>query len=88
MITGVIKGTSCDRFYQDLGLESLAGKRWPRRLFFFHKIIQGFLPPYLQENHNAVSEGAYLTHSTTQNKIKPILARTKVFENSFFSVLH
>ena len=26
----------------------------------------------------------YLTHSTTQNKIKPIPARSKVFENSFF----
>ena len=26
----------------------------------------------------------YLTRSTTQNKIKPIPARTKVFENSFF----
>ena len=33
---------------------------------------------------SAVSEGAYLTHLTTQNKIKPIPARTKVLENSFF----
>ena len=32
----------------------------------------------------AVSEGAYLTRSITQNKIKPIPARTKVFENLFF----
>ena len=53
-------------------------------VFFFHKIIQGLLPSYLPTNHNAVSEGAYLTRSTTQNKIKPISARTKVFENSFF----
>ena len=84
VITGAIKGTSRDRLYQELGLESLADRRWYRRLFFFHKITQGLLPSSLQTYHNAVSEGAYLTRSTTQNKIKPIPARTKVFENSFF----
>ena len=84
MITGVIKGTSRDRFYQELGLESLEDRRWSCRLFFFHKIIQGLLPSYLHTYHNAVSEGAYLTRSTTQNKTKPIPARTKILENSFF----
>ena len=52
--------------------------------FFFHKIIQVLLSSSLQTYHIAVSEGAYLTRSTTQNKIKPIHARTKIFENSFF----
>ena len=84
VITGAIKGTSRNRLYQELGLESLADRRWYRRLFFFHKITQGLLPSSLQTYDNAVSEGAYLTRSTTQNKIKPIPARTKVFENSFF----
>ena len=84
VITGAIKGTSRDRLYQELGLESLPDRRWSRRPFFFHKITQGLLPCYLQTYHNAVSERAYLTRSTTQNKIKPIPARTKVFENSFF----
>ena len=83
-ITGAMKGTSRDRLYQELGLESLADRRWSRRLFFFHKITQRLLPSYLQTYHNAVSEGAYLTRSATQNKIEPIPARTKVFENSFF----
>ena len=86
VITGVIKGTdlSRDRLYQELGLESLADRRWSRRLFFFHKIIQELLPSYLHTYHNAVSEGACLTRSTTQNKIKPIPPRTKVFANWFF----
>ena len=87
VITGAIKGTSRDRLYQELGLESLADRKWFSRLFFFHKITQGLLPSYLQTYHNAVSEGAYLTRSTTQNKIKPIPARTKVFENSFFRIV-
>ena len=80
-ITGVTKGTSCDRLYQEFGLESLADGRWFCRLFFFCKIILRF---HLQTYHNAVSEGANLTQSTIQNKIKPISAGTKVSENSFF----
>ena len=82
VITGAIKGTSSDRLYQELGLESLADRRWSRRLFFFYKIIT--LPSYLQTYHKPVSEGAYITRSTTQNKIKQIPARSEIFENSFF----
>ena len=84
MITGTIKGTSRDRLYQELGLQSLGDRRRSRRLFFFHEIMQGLLPSYLQTYHNAVSEGVYLTRSTTQKKFKPIPARTKVIENSVF----
>ena len=82
-MTGAIKGTSRDSLCQELGLESLAD-RWSRRLFFFHKFMQGLLPPYLQTYHKAVSEGAYLTRSTTQNKFKTIPAKPTVIENSFF----
>ena len=84
VITGAIKEISGDRLYQELGLESLADRRCSRRFFFFHKVIQGPLPSYLHTFHNVVSEGAYLTRSITQNKIKPIPAITKVLENSFF----
>ena len=41
VITGAINGTSRDRLYQELGSESLEDRRWSRRLFFFHKIMQG-----------------------------------------------
>ena len=82
VITGAIKGTSRERLYQELVLESLADRRWSLRLFFFNKVIQVHLPYYLQAYHNLVSEGAHLTRSTTQNKIKLIPARTS--ENSFF----
>ena len=85
IIIGVIKRTFHDRLYQELGLESSADRRLPRRHFFFYKIYQGLLPYYLQTCNNAVRERAYLTRSTAQNEIKPIPARTKVFENSFFT---
>ena len=66
VITGAVKGTSRDSLYQELGLESLEDRRWSRKFFFFHKVIQGLLPSYFHTYHNAVSEGTYLTRSTTQ----------------------
>ena len=38
-ITGAIKGTSRERLYQELGLESLRERRWYRRLVYFFKIV-------------------------------------------------
>ena len=37
IITGAFKGTSRDKIYQELGLESLTDRRWTRKLFFFTK---------------------------------------------------
>ena len=68
IIIGAIKGTSHDRLYQELGLESLADRRLSRRHFFFHKIYQELLPSYLQTCNNAVREGAYLL--TQQYRMK------------------
>ena len=72
VITGAFKGTSCNEIYQELGLESLANRRWTRKLFFFfHKMILGLLPSYLKD---------YLI--PCDNFSFP--ARTKTFESSFF----
>ena len=46
IITGAFKGTSRDKICQELGLKSLADRRWTRKLIFFHKIILGLLPSY------------------------------------------
>ena len=37
--TGAIKSTSRDRLDQEIGLESLADRRWSRKIFFLHKIM-------------------------------------------------
>ena len=37
IITGAIKGTCRDKIYQELGLESLADRRWSKNLFSFTK---------------------------------------------------
>ena len=78
VITDANKGTPADRLYQELGLESVADRRWSCRLFFFHKIIQELLLSYLQTYHNPVSEETHLTRSAAQNKIKSIPARTSI----------
>ena len=46
-ITGAIKGSSRERLYQELGLESLSARRWYRRLVYFFNIISCNSPAYL-----------------------------------------
>ena len=48
-ITGAIKGTSKEKLYHELGLESLKDRRWIRRMLYLYKIISTKLPPYLYE---------------------------------------
>ena len=48
-ITGAIKGTSREKLYQELGLESLKDRRWLRRLCYLHKVLSTKLPTYLYE---------------------------------------
>ena len=52
VIAWAIKGTSRNQLYQDIiRLESLADRRWTRKILFFHKIVNGlFCPPTF--NHN------------------------------------
>ena len=46
-ITGAIQGTSCDRIYAELGLESLNARRWYKRLSCMFKIMNKQAPSYL-----------------------------------------
>ena len=59
VITGAIKRISRDRLYQDIGLESLADRRWSRKMFFFHKIVNRLLPSYFQSYLNHYNDGEY-----------------------------
>ena len=38
-ITGAVRGTSTEKIYQELGLESLKSRRWFRKLCHFYKIF-------------------------------------------------
>ena len=84
VITGAIKGTSRDRIYRELSLESLTERRWSRKIFFFHKIINGLLPVYLQSCISYCGEGNYRKASANQKNLRQFSTRTKIFESSFF----
>ena len=46
-VTGAVRGTSTEKIYQELGLESLKSRRWFRKLCRFHKIFNDKFPSYL-----------------------------------------
>ena len=46
-ITGAIQGTSREKIYQELGLESLRTRRWYKRLSCMFKIVKEEAPNYL-----------------------------------------
>ena len=48
-ITGTIRGTSREKLYQVLGLQSLEDRRWLRRLCYFHEVLSTKLPTYVYE---------------------------------------
>ena len=54
VITGAIQGASRDKFYQELGLESLSVRRWYEKLAFCYEIIYNlsltYITAYLSNN--------------------------------------
>ena len=46
-ITGAIRGSSREKLYQKLGLETLQQRRWYRKLCCFYKILKSQSPKYL-----------------------------------------
>ena len=46
-ITGTIRGTSSEKLFQELGLETLKSRHWFRKLHLFHKILHSKSPSYL-----------------------------------------
>ena len=47
LVIACYKGTPHDRPYQKISLKPLADRRWSRKIFFFHKIINRLLSSYV-----------------------------------------
>ena len=63
---GKVKRTSQDRIYSELGLESLADRRYARRMIFFYKILNNQAPDYLRNYHLAWENTQhFLLHCST-----------------------
>ena len=83
-LTGAIRGTSKEKIYQELGLESLQIRRWYRKLCLFYKIYKNQSPSYL---YNIIPTTN--THYTFRNSDKIPYFKTKhnFFKNSFFPLV-
>ena len=81
-ITGCFRGTSREKLYSELGLESLADRRYSRRLFLFYKIVNKMAPRYLSDI--LPTRNATIANLRSRPQIYPLHARTERFRNSFF----
>ena len=79
-ITGAIQGTSREKIYQELGLESLKNRRWYKRLCCMFKIINEEAPNYLI---NLIPKNQH-TIVTRNSNIPAFYCRTDCFKYSFF----
>ena len=80
-ITGTIRGTSTEKIYQELGLESLKSRRWFRKLCHFYKILNKKAPSYL---FNLIPNFNRVHNTRLSYNIPPIKVRHDYFKNSFF----
>ena len=80
-ITGAIRGTSREKIYQELGLESLQLRRWYRKLCLFYKVFKNEHPKYLF-HLIPVRCTSYATR--TESNIPLIKTKHNFFKNSFF----
>ena len=80
-ITGAIRGTSRERLYQELGLESLGKRRWYHRLVWFYKIVHGYCPRYL----SSLLPPKQFSHDRHRASLyRAFRTNTDYFKNSFF----
>jgi len=79
-ITGAIQGSSRNKIYQELGLETLKSRRWYKRLSCMFKIMNDKTPTYLK---NMVPK-CHHSNRLLRNRIPAFYCRTDSFRNSFF----
>ena len=80
VITSAVPGTSREKIYQELGLESLRVTRWYDRLICMFKIVKEEAPNYLM---NLIPKFQQTTR-TRINRMPTFYCRTDCFKNSFF----
>ena len=73
-----IRGTSRQKLYQELGLESLKDRRWLRRLCYLHKVLSTKLPAYLYELIPPI-----INSHRNPGCYRALYCRTDLFRNSF-----
>ena len=81
IVSGCWQGTSRVKLYDEMGWESLADRRWARRMTIFYKINNGLAPSYLSE-HVPQRNGS--TFNLRNRVDSTPFVRTDRYENSFY----
>ena len=79
IVTGCWQGTSRVKLYDELGWESLADRRWGRRMTLYYKIRNGHTPAYLFEH--VPNEAPRILRKFVP---KAPISKTQRYDNSFF----
>ena len=81
-ITGVWQGSNCSKLNEELGWETLSGRRMSRRILQIHKIMNNKTPSYLKDklppNHRPFFNRPLF------NVFREIKFKTDRYKNSFF----
>ena len=80
-ITGAIRGTSKEKLFEELGLESLQHRRWYRKLCCFYKILKDQSPKYL---FNIIPKLNRPYPTRNANNIPHFKVKHSFFKNTFF----
>ena len=80
-ITGAIRGSSREKLYQELGLETLQQRRWYRTLCCFYKKLKSQSPKYL---YSIISIHNMSYRTSQSNKIPAMNRKHDFFKNNFF----
>ena len=83
-ITCPIQGTSREKLCEELGLHSLAERRWCNKKIFLYKIVNGLLPDYIYSHLNFASQQNYPLRFAKVSKIRPISTWKNSFKQPFF----
>ena len=78
-ITGAIRGTSKEKLYHELGLESFEKRRWHRKLCCFYKIFRNQYPEYL---FNIIPTSVRPCNTRNANNIPQFKVKHNFFQNS------
>ena len=65
-VTGAWQGSSRSKVYEELGWESLSGRRWCRRILQIHKIVSNNTPSYLKDKLPRYRRPLYSQRNTVE----------------------
>ena len=80
-LTGAIRGTTKEKFYQEMGLESLRDRRWWRKFYLFYKVLENENSKYFF-SLGTIRRSFYSTQNI--HNIPFLNTKHKFFKNSFF----